>query len=71
VDCEPLVGSLPDQAPEAEHEVAFDELHLSFELEPLAMVPGAALMLTLGAFDFVETVAVCVAVPPVPVQVNV
>ena len=62
---------LPDQAPEAEQEVAFDELHLSFELEPFAMVLGDALMLTLGAFDFTETVAVCVAVPPVPVQVNV
>jgi len=56
VDCEPLVGSLPDQAPEAEHEVALDELHLSFELDPFATVLGDALMLTLGAFDFTERV---------------
>jgi hypothetical protein len=56
VDCEPLVGSLPDQAPEAEHEVAFHERHLRFELDPFATVLGDPLMLTLGAFDFTERV---------------
>ena len=61
----------PDQAPEAEHEVAFAALQLSVELVPLAMVLGVALMLTVGAVDFTEIVADCVALPPAPVQVKV
>ena len=56
MDCEPLTGILPDQAPEAMHEVALLALHLSFELEPLATVLGVALRLTLGACDFTERV---------------
>jgi hypothetical protein len=71
VDSEPLTGSLPDHAPEAEHEVALSAFHLSVELVPLAMVLGVALMLTLGAVDFTERVVDCVALPPVPVQVKV
>ena len=71
VDCEPLTGLLPDQAPEAEHEVALAALHFSVELVPLAIVLGAALMLTTGAVDFIDTVADCVALPPEPVQVKV
>lgn len=71
VDCEPLIGLAPDQAPEAEHDVAFAALQLSVELVPLAMVLGAALRLTVGAVDFTETVAVCVALPPAPVQVKI
>jgi hypothetical protein len=61
----------PDQAPEAEHDVAFAALQLSVELVPLAMVLGAALRLIVGAVDFTETVADCVALPPAPVQVKV
>lgn len=70
MDCVPLIGLAPDQAPEAEHEVAFAATHCSVELVPLAMVLGEALMLTVGAVDFTETVADCVALPPLPVQVN-
>jgi hypothetical protein len=70
VDCVPLIGLLPDQAPEAEHEVAFAATHRSVELVPLVRVLGEALMLTVGAVDFTETVADCVALPPLPVQVN-
>ena len=70
MDCDPLIGLLPDQAPEAEHEVAFAATHRSVELVPFAMVLGEALMLTVGAVDFTETVADCVALPPLPVQVN-
>jgi hypothetical protein len=70
VDCWPLIGLTPDQAPEAVHEVAFAALQLSVELVPLATVLGVALMLTVGAVDFTETVADCVALPPAPVQVK-
>jgi hypothetical protein len=57
VDCEPLTGLLPAQAPEPEHDVAFTAFHISVELVPPATVLGAALMLTVGAADFTETVA--------------
>jgi hypothetical protein len=70
VDCDPLSGLLPDQAPEAEHEVAFAAIQRSVELVPLATVLGEALMLIVGAVDLTETVADCVALPPLPVQVN-
>ena len=56
MDWAPLSGSLPDQAPEAEHEVAFVACHFSVELVPFAMVLGAALMLTLGGVEFTVTV---------------
>jgi hypothetical protein len=56
VDCAPLSGLLPDQAPEAEHEVAFAAFHFSVELVPFAMVLGAAMMLTLGGVEFTVTV---------------
>jgi hypothetical protein len=42
VVCEPLTDFAPDQAPEAEHEVAFAVLQLSVALVPLAMVLGVA-----------------------------
>jgi hypothetical protein len=71
VDCEPLTGLRPDHAPEAEHDETFAAFQLSVELVPVVMVLGAALMLTVGAADFTETVADCVAVPPVPLQVSV
>ena len=71
VDWVPLTDLAPAQAPDAEHDVAYLELQLKVELVPLEMVLGAALMLTVGAFDRTETVADCVAVPPGPVQVKV
>jgi hypothetical protein len=71
VDCDPLIGLPPDQAPDAVQAVAFAALQLSVELVPLAMVLGIALMLTVGAVDFTETVVDCVALPPAPVQVKV
>lgn len=70
VDCVPLAGLLPDQAPAAVHDVAFKAFHLRAELVPFAIVLGAALMLTTGAVDFTETVANWVALPPGPVQVR-
>ena len=71
MDCEPLIGLRPDQAPEAVHAVAFAAFQLSVELVPLTRVLGVALMLTVGAVDLTETVADCVALPPAPVQVKV
>jgi hypothetical protein len=71
VDCEPLAVLPPDQAPEATHEVAFVEDQVRDELVPLVMVAGLALMVTEGGAAATETVVVCVATPPGPVQVNV
>lgn len=63
---------MPDQAPEAVQAVAFVDVQESVELEPLAMVLGAAVRVTVGAgFALTVTVADCAAVPPVPVQVSV
>jgi hypothetical protein len=45
--------------------------HLNIEAPPLAIVLGLAPKLTVGAGEVTETVADCVALPPVPVQVRV
>ncbi len=71
MECEPLIGWLPLQAPEAEHAVAFAADQVSIELVPLEMELGLALKLTWGACEFTEIVADCVAPPPSPVQLNV
>jgi hypothetical protein len=71
VECEPLIGSLPDQPPEAKHDVAFAAFHVSIALVPVAMVLGLAMILTVGDADFTETVADCVALPAELVQVKV
>jgi hypothetical protein len=71
VDCEPFVGMAPDQAPEAVHEVALFEVQVSVELLPLLMALGPTLKVTTGAAGLTETVTVCTALPPAPVQVKV
>jgi hypothetical protein len=71
VDCEPLAALLPDQPPEAAHEVAFAADQVRVELLPLMTELGFALRVTVGAGDFTDTVADCAALPPAPVQVNV
>jgi hypothetical protein len=70
LDCEPLIPLLPDQLPEAVQAVALVEDQLSVDALPLAMVLGLAVKLTVGAGAVTETVAECVALPPVPVQVS-
>ena len=72
MDWEPLVAWLPDQAPEAVHEVAFVVDQLKVELLPLAMELGLAARLTVGAEvgEVTETVAAWAALPPAPVQVS-
>jgi hypothetical protein len=69
--CEPFTGLLPDQAPEAVQAVAWVVDQLSEEALPLATVLGLAVKITVGADVVTETVADCVALPPVPVQVSV
>jgi hypothetical protein len=49
VECEPLVGWLPDQPPDAVQEVAFVVDQLKVELLPLTTELGLAARLTLGA----------------------
>jgi len=70
VDCEPLTAWLPDQAPEALHEVALVDDQLNVDALPLATLLGLVVKLTVGAAPVIETVADCVALPPVPVQVS-
>jgi hypothetical protein len=43
---------------------------LNVDALPLATVLGLAVKLTVGAGAFTETVADCVALPPLPVQVS-
>jgi hypothetical protein len=71
VGCEPLRGMLPDHAPEAAHEVALLDVQVKVELPPVATVLGLALMPTVVVCcGLTVTVAVCAALPPVPVQVS-
>ena len=69
-DCMPLSGLLPDQAPEAAQAVTLVEDHVSVVVLPELTVLGAALSVIDGGDPETVTVAVCVAEPPAPVQVN-
>jgi hypothetical protein len=62
---------LPDQAPDAKHEVAFAADQVRVELLPLITELGFAPRLTVGAGDLMVTVADWAAVPPGPEQVSV
>jgi hypothetical protein len=57
VDCEPLAGLLPAQAPAAVQDVALVADQVNVELPPLAIVLGLADKLTVGAGELIETVA--------------
>jgi hypothetical protein len=70
VDCDPLAAMLPDQAPEAVHDVALVADQVKVELPPLATALGLAVNVTVGAGEVTETVADCDALPPLPVQVS-
>ncbi len=72
VDCEPLTGFEPVQAPEAVHEVALLDDQFSVDEAPLAIVLGLAPRLTVAVgVDATVTAADCAATPPGPVQVSV
>ena len=68
----PLVGSLPDQPPEAVQLLAFVDDQLSIADPPLLTVVGLALRLTVGLTG-AETLTVTdrLALPPGPLQVSV
>jgi len=70
LDCDPLTALLPDQPPEAVHAVALVEDQVKVDAAPLFTVLGVAETLTVGAGVLTDTVADCVALPPVPVQVS-
>ena len=70
MDCEPLMALLPDQAPEAVQAVAFVDDQANVDAAPLLTVLGVAEKLAVGVGAVTETVADCVALPPVPVQVS-
>jgi hypothetical protein len=65
---EPLIGSDPLQPPDAVQAVALVADQVSAEALPLATVLGLAASVMAGAAWVTETVADCVALPPVPVQ---
>jgi hypothetical protein len=67
---EPFIASLPAQPPDAEQEVAFVELQFKVDEPSLFTVLGLAARATVGAAAVTVTVADCVALPPVPVQVS-
>src|SRR5208337_1664526 len=68
VDCEPLMGSAPDQAPEAVQAVALVADQFSVALAPLVSEVGLALKVTTGAGALTVTVADCAELPPLPVH---
>jgi hypothetical protein len=71
VDCDPLAGLDPAHAPDAVQAVALVADQFSVELEPLVMLLGLATSVIVGADEFTDTVADCVALPPDPEQVSV
>jgi hypothetical protein len=72
LDCEPLIALLPDQPPEAVHDVALVDDHVSVDAPPLTTVLGLALKPTVAVgCALTDTVADCTALPPAPVQIKV
>ena len=71
MDDEPLSALAPDQAPEAEHDVALLDDQVKVDAPPLLIVLGLALKLTVAVgFALTVTVADCAALPPGPVQLR-
>jgi len=70
VDCEPLTGLAPDQAPEAVQAVACFADQFKVALPPLVITLGPTLRATEGAADLIDTWVDWVALPPEPWQVS-
>jgi hypothetical protein len=68
--CVPLIDLAPLQPPEAVHEVAFVEFHVSVEALPLAREAGFAASVTVGVPGTVTVAVATLLVPPTPVQVS-
>jgi len=71
VDCEPANAFAPPQPPEALQAVVFREDHVNTAACPFKTVLGRATMPTVGTAGLTVTEALCVALPPGPVQVTV
>ena len=69
--CEPAADLVPDQAPDAVHEVVFVADQVRVEPLPLATVLGLAAKVITGAGAVTDTVVDCEAPAPLPVQVSV
>jgi hypothetical protein len=71
VDQLPLVATGPLHPPDAVHAVAFEDVQVSVDMPPAAIVVGEAVRVTVGAVA-VTTISVdCVVLPLGPVQVSV
>ena len=57
MDCWPVTGLVPDQAPDAVQAVAFAAFHANVAAVPPVMVLGLTLKATFGVADFTDTVA--------------
>ncbi len=66
----PLVGLVPLQPPDAVHEVALVELHVSAETPPCAMELGFAASVTVGVPGTVTVIVATLPTPPAPVQIS-
>ena len=66
----PLVLFVPLQPPEAVHDVALVELHVSVDAPPLTMDVGFAVSATVGAGTTLTVAVATLLVPPLPVQAN-
>jgi hypothetical protein len=64
------VALAPPQPPEAVHDVALVELHVSVEAPPLATEVGLAVRVTVGAGATVTVAVTTLLVPPVPLQLS-
>ena len=62
---------MPDQAPEAVQAVALLDDQVRDAALPRVIELGVAVKVTVGAVALTETIAVCVALPPGPVQDSV
>jgi hypothetical protein len=68
--CVPLVAFAPLQPPDAVHDVAFAELHVSVEAPPLATDVGFAVSVTVAVGTTATVAVAMLLVPPAPVQFN-
>ena len=68
--CVPLVALAPLQPPEATHEVALVELHVSVEAPPLATEVGFAVNVTVGAGATLTVTVAMLLEPPAPAQIS-
>jgi hypothetical protein len=69
VEAVPLTALVPDHAPEARQLAALVVVHVSVDALPLATLVGEVLKVSVGGA--MATTAVCVTLPPGPLQLSV